>query len=554
MRKLIEKHQQSNGRGRGIIQLNPETWETYIQSQLNIPGTGTTSNSSVQQANQRARQQEKVERDNPKTRAEGSYRNIERRRKSGKTKDQEDTERDIKLATQPTWRTEAADASHYIGTGLSTVGGGLALLSNPVTTGAALVGGLAGGRAVDKASQNLTGKTWAENVQEKLGLQTPTLAEFTNPGYFVGGGLGLKGKGALDYLIKADMSRFGYTPTTRYYFKPGYLGINGTPIENGKIRVLKEDVAKELEQKFGRKLTEEELDEINGYASPKAYTDGNGNIIGMDYTQSDLDYTNNNLNRTLNYEKGVPTKVTRYLKEGEQPYNLEDLVKDGRLRDDVGLEETYSGSRGEENFFNNQDDANTRASKYLNIKYGPKSRESLGNVGEDNPHYRSGVVITSDGGQYSSDSFPHALKDLYRNLKQGRRYFKLNSDVDYVGANNFGQLNRYNEEFTPELIEMIKNSNGSIPEGIRVGMNRSSGTLFFQRKSDGKVIGRLWHKSPEEMIKSSNDWISKINSEFGLNINPARVTPAGKIEWPNMYGILYKKGGNINYDKTKLQF
>jgi hypothetical protein len=37
----------------------------------------------------------------------------------------------------------------------------------------------------------------------------------------------------------------------------------------------------------------------------------------MDYTQSELDYANNNLNRILNYEKGVPTKTTRYLKEGE---------------------------------------------------------------------------------------------------------------------------------------------------------------------------------------------------------------------------------------------
>jgi len=92
---------------------------------------------------------------------------------------------------------------------------------------------MVGGRAVDKASQRLTGKTWAENIQEKLGLQTPTLAEFTNPGYFIGGGLGLKGKGALDYLIKADMPRFGYTPTTPYYFKPGYLGMNGGAI--GKI-------------------------------------------------------------------------------------------------------------------------------------------------------------------------------------------------------------------------------------------------------------------------------------------------------------------------------
>lgn len=456
----------------------------------------------------------------------------------------------------------AANTAHMIGTLATGAGTAGLLLTNPATTLGAVAGGVAGEKAVDWGLGKLADATgskvrsWKDLTDKYLGW-SPTLQTITNPGIILGGGIGAKGaqlaNKAANYAIRMDVPKFGYAPTTQYYFKPGYLGINGTPVENGKIRVLRDDVAKELEQKFGRKLTEEELDEINGYASPKAYTDRQGNIIGMDYTQADLDYANNNLNRTLNYEKGVPTKVTRYLKEGEQPYNLEDLVKDGRLRDDVGLEETYSGSRGKENFFNNQDDANTRASKYLNIKYGPKSRESLGNVGEDNPHYRSGVVITSDGGQYSSDSFPHALKDLYRNLKQGRRYFKLNSDVDYVGANNFGQLSRYNEEFTPELIEMIKNSNGSIPEGIRVGMNRSSGTLFFQRKSDGKVIGRLWHKSPEEMIKSSNDWISKINSEFGLGINPARINPSGKIEWPNMYGILYKKGGNINYEKTKLR-
>jgi len=62
---------------------------------------------------------------------------------------------------------------------------------------------------VDKASQNLTGKTWAENIQEKLGLQTPTLSEFTNPGYFIGGGLGLKGKDALRLLDRAGLYGLG---------------------------------------------------------------------------------------------------------------------------------------------------------------------------------------------------------------------------------------------------------------------------------------------------------------------------------------------------------
>ena len=393
---------------------------------------------------------------------------------------------------------------------------------------------------------------------EDLGMVGRLAADLVAPSAAIKG-LQLLGKSAkyvgkgIDYLARMDMARYGYKPTTRYYFKPGYAGLNGIPIENGRIRVSNSDIAKEMEQRFGRKLTEEELDDIIGYASPRANIDANGNIVGMDFTKSELDYVNNNINRTLNYEKGVPTKTTRYLKQGEEPYELEELVENGQLKEGLGLEETYSGSRGEENFFNRKDDANTRASKYLGIKYGKKDRSSLGNVGEDNPHYRSGVILTTNGGQYSIDSFSHALKDLYRNLKQGRRYHRLNSSSDYVNANNFGQLNRYREEFSPEFIEMINKSNGQIPEGIRVGMNKSSGTLFFQRKSDGKVIGRLWHNTPEEMLQSSkvNDWITKINNEFNLGIKPARVV-GNRIEWPNMYGVLYKKGGNL-YDRTRLQ-
>ncbi len=61
------------------------------------------------------------------------------------------------------------------------------LVLNPLGTLGALAGGTVGGKAVDKASQAFTGKTWAENVVDRLGLQTPTLAEFTNPGMWVGG-------------------------------------------------------------------------------------------------------------------------------------------------------------------------------------------------------------------------------------------------------------------------------------------------------------------------------------------------------------------------------
>ena len=61
MGKLIEKHQQSNGKGRGVLQFSPEDL-AYIQSQLNFnPVMNTTSNTSVQQANQRVRLQKEVD-------------------------------------------------------------------------------------------------------------------------------------------------------------------------------------------------------------------------------------------------------------------------------------------------------------------------------------------------------------------------------------------------------------------------------------------------------------------------------------------------------------
>ena len=35
-----------------------------------------------------------------------------------------------------------------------------------------------------------------------------------------------------------DMPRFGYAPTTKYYFKPGYLGVNGGAIGDASDKIL----------------------------------------------------------------------------------------------------------------------------------------------------------------------------------------------------------------------------------------------------------------------------------------------------------------------------
>ena len=58
----------------------------------------------------------------------------------------------------------------------------------------------------------------------------------------IGGVVGARaaklGKAALSNLIRMDMPRFGYAPTTKYYFKPGYLGVNGGAIGDASDKIL----------------------------------------------------------------------------------------------------------------------------------------------------------------------------------------------------------------------------------------------------------------------------------------------------------------------------
>lgn len=163
------------------------------------------------------------------------------------------------------WMRQTADMLHGIGVGATTAGLAGSLVLAPVTTAGGLIGGMIGGRAVDKATNKLSeGKysSWADYVKNKTGVYN-TIAELSNPGYFIGGGIGAKGaqlsKGAMDYLIAMDMARYGHTPTTRYYFKPGYLGMNMVPSDrmlNPKLGLKLSDVER-FYQQYGNTSTDE---------------------------------------------------------------------------------------------------------------------------------------------------------------------------------------------------------------------------------------------------------------------------------------------------------
>lgn len=80
---------------------------------------------------------------------------------------------------------------------------------------------------------------WVEKATgEDLGMVGRLAADLVAPSATIKG-LQLLGKSAkyvgkgIDYLARMDMARYGYKPTTRYYFKPGYLGVNSSPI--GKV-------------------------------------------------------------------------------------------------------------------------------------------------------------------------------------------------------------------------------------------------------------------------------------------------------------------------------
>lgn len=80
------------------------------------------------------------------------------------------------------------DATKFLLTtaGLGALGGGI--ISAPLATTLGLVGGYAGGKAVDKGMQLSTGKNWGEWMSDKTGLPE-WFSEYTNPGTIIGGSL-----------------------------------------------------------------------------------------------------------------------------------------------------------------------------------------------------------------------------------------------------------------------------------------------------------------------------------------------------------------------------
>ena len=111
----------------------------------------------------------------------------------------------------------------------------------PIATMATLAGGTAGGYAVDKASEALTGRDLGTNIAMHTPL-TPSMGEMLNPGYvaggygnFVGNNIANRGRYTLNYLFPAGYSNENYTAVPKilskvFYEKPPTFAEGRKPV------------------------------------------------------------------------------------------------------------------------------------------------------------------------------------------------------------------------------------------------------------------------------------------------------------------------------------
>lgn len=241
--KSIPKFQ----RGRGIPIISKEEFDRMIQERTKAK-SDTTSKVSSGKTSSEVKKDKKTEDSVPKTVGEGRERRVENQKKTGKTLEQSSSERDIKLATKPTWQAQTADVLEQVGNGLSAAALGGFALTNPVGAAGAVIGAVGANKLADKITSELTKpktglltseyenhySSFADYLQHELGLRSRGLTAFANPATWIGGTVGSKGanaaKGLVGELIKMDMPRYGFEPTTTYQFEPSSAGTFGTPV------------------------------------------------------------------------------------------------------------------------------------------------------------------------------------------------------------------------------------------------------------------------------------------------------------------------------------
>ena len=356
-------------------------------------------------------------------------------------------------------------------------------------------------------------------------------------------------------------------------------------------RVNLEELQKVAKQRIGRELTDQELNQFVGghysYAFPEFRHRSNIHEPLQKTGDAIIDiesYGNpeSTINKLVGNFNKLTDKNTMRTKIGQGRYSESDLQsmlnEDGTFKDNVMLQETYPGAHGVDNWYDSDVGLNENIRRWFNTKYNTGSQQS---IMKENPiKDSSGLVIKGKDGDFSIDSFFSALKFLRMALNSrgaGRKFFKLNKQLykpDYIRANDLGQRFRYEEiDFDPEFSELVKKtlkdqeikaiqnnrvSEGKLPEGTEIGRinspgNKNHGNIIIRH--NGKKVGMLRPKTAEEIAGYGegknrvpgiyDKLIDELNNTYGLDIKYPQGYN-GMIQWPDIRGILYKKGGNIN--------
>lgn len=465
-----------------------------------------------------------------------------------------------------------------------------------------------GGWGVDKTTKALTGKSWGENVAEGLtnhyGFRvSPIVGEFTNPGYYIGYGIGNKG---MNYLIDEYRKKYPvqlqrntenftrqneelltHTPTVTASTEASpIVQETFTPFQGeGADLLRRRNYSETSPGVFSRFNKTIDLNDL----SPRWAVDREGNVLQLSVQNlNDLDQLsgfNSGIRLLTNSGDVQIAQTTPYVFKyrRDTPFTLETLPGLDRTTlvnpyDVTGMAhmpgEPILNSDGfvVGNLSNGKPYEQVMAESFNSVKHGAS-------VGFDHQ------------GATSTSSTPMFWLQLKRGLDNGslaRVYVPQNSPR--YTLNSLGRAyqlsprgrmrsvpgtegNAFRIKHRPEFMgaKNIKHtlSNGSqinvvqLPDGTYLGNTGIVSDILQAAPSyyhNGAIYDGVTHKvmySVDQPFLTMQQFVDHLNSEYifplakraGITVEPAKITldrALPKIEVSSIAGIRFKQGGSIN--------
>ena len=301
-------------------------------------------------------------------------------------------------------------------------------------------------------------------------------------------------------------------------------------------------------------------------------------VVGSDWEDVDL-FSDNPSNNTF--------FMVRNLQKGDAPYTDEEvnaLVDDnGFLKDGITFENRVNtGSHG--NFYHSgkgfyREDSPTEVlQKYLTLKDPNNPRNSAwetARIKAANPRGRSGILLDTHSGDTSMDSTPLAysmattLGKKFKPLEGAIDTHRYNIPMEYrqdfkdrgrILSNDFGYSKAFKS--TDELDNRARALFNKNPNYRATLLRDKEGNMIAYELTDENGTFQIPLNSRQEVLNIMNKRLHNFNKYFNtsyqditpfMNKNGNIFNPDNPYPWyfgeqwdiPNIYGILYKKGGKL---------